>query len=855
MASTPAPRSEELEAAPSSASELGLAAQRVGLSGPDAARARSPGTAQLLACPSAEDVRALVERLRHDLTDEQLAAAEVLEVLSDEHASPADTAAALLAHGAVPALVQLALKGLPRGDASSLACYALAALEKLTTHNDEAVAEGARAALLAAADGLHLLAEALASPSEDTVKIAAHVVRKLVKLTALEQDNTVAVCSNRQLVIGLVNTVFALPPMKQHERKTRLHAAKVLSRLSYQSANRQLLYDLGAIKALASLLTSLTGGAGVDENDKLCEACADALNHMSVDNVRNAEVIRSLGGVTSLLRIVKALGSKTPPDSACLLAAIRALCVLATCDALRLTLVTSNTLSIVTPVVRNTKSEKTRLTALLLLACAYSGQDDEMEPTEAITLLGEYKLADHLEQMLRAVVATGATGSYMDTEWSAGEVCTYARDIAVSSFHAEQLVEHSVPALLVQLLRVTTSTSVKQSICRALGNIATLRSQRVALCKAGVADALREHVNSSDQLTANAASGALLALEILTPAGSADSVQLAIPGSAQRQVQFVRQGGAVPHYRAFLSHKRTDAKDFARGLYNHFTARGIDTFLDYEHKQDVGELSTIAAAADNFIFILTDNVFDSEYCMRELRAAVLGGAKIITVRKEGALWPIADNGARTSEYPGGWLIETLDPVVRPTLQQVLAISHSDEYYAAFCDQLIGRFVTREQAAQSRAIAAAAPQPPPPSPCVPRAPRLPAVGSGMRATASEPMATPTPGQEHGESSFLRRTLEASITPATLPAVSSVAAQLQSELEHMRRELCDIRRDTQAAATAAVAGANLALTAASAANHATHTAAPPAHTMAANWISAAGAASCTVLLLALVRQRVA
>lgn len=36
----------------------------------------------------------------------------------------------------------------------------------------------------------------------------------------------------------------------------------------------------------------------------------------------------------------------------------------------------------------------------------------------------------------------------------------------------------------------------------------------------------------------------------------------------------------------FLSHKRSDAKDFARALYNLLVLRGVSTFLDFEYRQD-----------------------------------------------------------------------------------------------------------------------------------------------------------------------------------------------------------------------------------------------------------------------------
>lgn len=40
----------------------------------------------------------------------------------------------------------------------------------------------------------------------------------------------------------------------------------------------------------------------------------------------------------------------------------------------------------------------------------------------------------------------------------------------------------------------------------------------------------------------------------------------------------------APRFSVFLSHKRTDSKDFARALYNLLVLRGISTFLDFEYR-------------------------------------------------------------------------------------------------------------------------------------------------------------------------------------------------------------------------------------------------------------------------------
>ena len=37
----------------------------------------------------------------------------------------------------------------------------------------------------------------------------------------------------------------------------------------------------------------------------------------------------------------------------------------------------------------------------------------------------------------------------------------------------------------------------------------------------------------------------------------------------------------------FLSHKRVDARDFARALYNLLIVRGFKTFLDFEYRLEI----------------------------------------------------------------------------------------------------------------------------------------------------------------------------------------------------------------------------------------------------------------------------
>ncbi len=55
-----------------------------------------------------------------------------------------------------------------------------------------------------------------------------------------------------------------------------------------------------------------------------------------------------------------------------------------------------------------------------------------------------------------------------------------------------------------------------------------------------------------------------------------------------------------------------------------------------EYREELKDLGAIVANCTSFIFILTDNVFDSSWCMEELRSAVEHNLNIVLVVKDGA---------------------------------------------------------------------------------------------------------------------------------------------------------------------------------------------------------------------------
>ena len=144
--------------------------------------------------------------------------------------------------------------------------------------------------------------------------------------------------------------------------------------------------------------------------------------------------------------------------------------------------------------------------------------------------------------------------------------------------------------------------------------------------------------------------------------------------------------GAQGKYEIFLSHKQTDAKDFARALHAQFTLRGLPTFLDMEFKEELNDLEAIVASCRNFVFILTDNVLKSEWCLKELASAVRSKCNIILITKEGSRW----GADRQATFPPYELIKSLEPAECQKAFTSKSIAHSDEYYQSFLDGVMKR---------------------------------------------------------------------------------------------------------------------------------------------------------------------
>ncbi|KAK7247775.1 hypothetical protein SO694_00122059 [Aureococcus anophagefferens] len=140
-------------------------------------------------------------------------------------------------------------------------------------------------------------------------------------------------------------------------------------------------------------------------------------------------------------------------------------------------------------------------------------------------------------------------------------------------------------------------------------------------------------------------------------------------------------------------HKQSDAKDFARALHTMFTLRGLHAFIDMEYAGDLGTLEDIVRASVVLVFILSDYVLDSPWCVSELSAAVAHGVPVVVVvKKEGSRWRDPEASRVDGAVPEFSELRRAREAAagRARAFQIKTVEHSGVYYASFIDKLFER---------------------------------------------------------------------------------------------------------------------------------------------------------------------
>jgi hypothetical protein len=333
----------------------------------------------------------------------------------------------------------------------------------------------------------------------------------------------------------------------------------------------------------------------------------------------------------------------------------------------------SDAMSVQVKIVTNHPGEKdaARLFALLCLSHMY-GVEASDHPVQK--LLSEQDISTFLHAQLKEAIEKGVATIFcagFEVFHSITTVCFAIQSVAANAESAQAMHKAGVIELLVKVAQGHRKESVEKEdspietlskVARGLLNFSYVKSLRPLMVQMGVAEALKPHLSHADLRIADAASGCVRNLE--GKDDGLDSVTAAISCPSD------------PKFDVFLSHKRTDAKDFARALYNLLDVRGIRSFLDYEYREELSRLEDIVGQCTNFVFVLTDNIFDSKWCLIELEAAVKYGVNIILLVKDGARWP-DEAGNMICNFPPYHIINSLPEGCRSAFDSK-ALTHSDE---------------------------------------------------------------------------------------------------------------------------------------------------------------------------------
>jgi len=394
-----------------------------------------------------------------------------------------------------------------------------------------------------------------------------------------------------------------------------------------------------------------------------------------------------------------------------------ALCLLlalSEAEALRLSIQASAPLGPLEHVCHNSAKEQ-RTLALMLLSNVYAEALDIDDSHTSISdvdgrkrrvreLLGKYAFAREVVIALQLNLA-----SFRSAECSIELLrrsLVAVRSLALDEKLAEAMLEASVAPALVSALRTMRgvsdcATAADLSIAaEAVQKLSYRAAFRPRLIEAGLKVALQETLKiaeavespeEGDLKLAHVAKASLDALD-----GKLDSPSTSVVVGRRDAEMSGDALAAMPRFHAFLSHKRSDAQDFARSIFALLVGKGLDCFLDVEALEEISDLPLIVAGCDALIFVLTDGVLDSRWCLQELAAAVDAGVSVILVTKEGARWPDED-GRMVCTFPPAHLISRIEPASARKAFMTKAIAHSNEYYAAFAQSLLKRVLTAVEA--------------------------------------------------------------------------------------------------------------------------------------------------------------
>ncbi len=66
----------------------------------------------------------------------------------------------------------------------------------------------------------------------------------------------------------------------------------------------------------------------------------------------------------------------------------------------------------------------------------------------------------------------------------------------------------------------------------------------------------------------------------------------------------------------FLSHRQSTGREIALPLFSELEKLGATAFLDIKAEFEMHGLNKLVALCDYFVFIMMDDIFNSQYCLK-----------------------------------------------------------------------------------------------------------------------------------------------------------------------------------------------------------------------------------------------
>jgi hypothetical protein len=587
--------------------------------------------------------------------------------------------------GAAEALVRVLHAGKPEQRALGYAAFALGNL-----------ASKGQAAAVAEAGAAKALVGVLRA-GEPNQEAVAEAVYALGKLAFKGQAVAVAEAGAAEALVGVLRA-------GKPEQEAVAVAACALGELA-SKGQAVAVAEAGAAEALVGVLR-----AGNPEHGAVSNA-VDALNSLAYYG--QAAAVAGAGAAEALVGVLRA----GKPEQEAVADAANALGKLAVHEPLRATLRRAGVFEpLAEKLDAGVLAPHARFNGLAAVAMLY-GEDAANEAANA--LLSRHDVAPLAVAALRSALAgtecdelSATTFSYFFTKL--GNVLPQIRSMSVHAQTRDRLLEAGAAPLIIQGLNAAQTPADRLHAVRCLLNFAWAGPAAAeSLRTSGAVETVTPWAEAADDDDGllelrDAARGLLRALGVIEETAATDD------GATQNEVDDVEASeevvgdatgyAAVPakkryEYGVFLSHKQSDAKDFARSLHTLIEGRGVKCFLDVEFRGELNDLELIVSTSRTLLFVLSDNVFDSEWCMKELVAAVRNGVKVVFVLKEGAKWP-DKQGQHVLNFPPPWLISARVPAEAQPAFLSKAISHNSDCYAAFAKDLLQRIDAQQEQIES-----------------------------------------------------------------------------------------------------------------------------------------------------------